>query len=63
MPGGATFIITSAEASTPGIPAPGCVPAPTRNRFSISSDTLWGRNQADWRSRGSMEKPAPKGDR
>ena len=33
--------------NTPGKPAPGWVPAPTKNRFGNSSDWLCGRNQAD----------------
>jgi len=32
-----SFIATLAELSTPGKPAPGCVPAPTRKRFLMPS--------------------------
>ena len=60
---GIIFAITSAEDTTPGSPAPGCVPAPTRNSPFASSLTLCGRNHADWRMRGSIENPQPKGER
>ena len=32
---------------TPGSPAPGCVPAPTKYKFGTSSEILCGRSQAD----------------
>ena len=51
---------TRAEESTPGSPAPGCVPAPTRKRFRTSSLALCGRNQALCVSVGSSPKPAPR---
>src|SRR5690606_24189540 len=38
--------VAFAEFTTPGTPAPGCVPAPTRYRPGILSSRLWGRNQA-----------------
>jgi hypothetical protein len=51
-----------ADISTPGTPAPGCVPAPTRYRPFTSSLRLCGRNQALCSSSGSMPKAAPLND-
>ena len=48
------------ELSTPGTPAPGCVPAPTRYRFGTSSLLLCGRNHADWVRMGSTENALPR---
>ena len=48
-----------AESSTPGTPAPGCVPAPTKYRLETSGARLCGRNQADWVRMGSTEKAEP----
>ena len=50
----------AADESTPGTPAPGCVPAPTRKSPSTSSLRLWGRNQALWVSTGSSPNAAPR---
>ena len=49
---------TLADVTTPGTPAPGCVPAPTRYRPG-AGPWLWKRNQADCSSVGATEKPAP----
>src|SRR5690606_17744410 len=38
---GITCSRTLAEDSTPGTPAPGCVPAPTKYRPFTSSERLW----------------------
>jgi hypothetical protein len=58
---GTSLVSTSEDVTTEGIPAPGCVPAPTRYRFATSSETLCGRNHALWKMRGSRLKPAPWG--
>ena len=53
------FSKTFAELNTPGTPAPGCVPAPTKNRFLKSSDLLLNLNHADYVKIGDIEKPEP----
>ena len=49
-----------ADESTPGNPAPGCVPAPTKYKFSKSSERLCGRNHADCVKIGSTENAEPR---
>ena len=56
---GTSFPKTSALDTTPGKPAPGCVPAPTKNSPRASSLTLCGRNHALCKMRGSIENPQP----
>ena len=48
-----------AEDRTPGIPAPGCVPAPTKYKLLNISDWLWNLKYADWENFGWIEKPEP----
>ena len=52
-----------ADVKTPGTPAPGWVPAPTRYSPSAALQRLWKRKNADWRRIGAIEKPAPSRDR
>src|SRR5690606_2934260 len=52
--------VALAEPMTPGTPAPGWVPAPTRARLGMSRSRLWGRNQALWVRMGSNEKAEPR---
>jgi len=51
--------VALAEPTTPGMPAPGWAPAPTKYRFGIVSSRLWVRNQALWVRIGSSEKAEP----
>src|SRR5690606_15955138 len=52
--------VALAEPTTPGTPAPGCVPAPTRYRLAIFASRLWGLNQALWVRMGSSENADPR---
>src|SRR5690606_13980732 len=52
--------VAFAEPTTPGMPAPGWVPAPTRYRLATLASRLWGRNQALCVSTGSTEKAEPR---
>src|SRR5487761_2790226 len=54
------FSAMIADDRTPGKPAPGCVPAPTKYRLSKSSERLCGLNHADCVSVGWNENAAPR---
>ena len=54
-----TRAVAFAEFTTPGTPAPGCVPAPTRYNPGIDASRLCGRNHALWVSFGAQLKAAP----
>src|SRR5690606_19361724 len=52
--------VALADPTTTGMPAPGCVPAPTIYMLEITSSRLCGRNQALWVRIGSIEKAEPR---
>src|SRR5690606_4679583 len=54
-----TLTVALAELITPGSPAPGCVPAPTRYSPGMFGSRLCGRNQALCPSGGATENAEP----